>query len=144
LTQLLGNALRPGGAILEVCGLPGAGKTQFCMQLCAAAQIPLQLRPPGPSCEGDIAEAIYIDTEGSFVPRRYLQVCRALLSERRAPQGAQLEAAQLEAVLRRLHVCRAYDATELYATIKQMGSFLKTRPRVRALVVDSIAFSFRH
>lgn len=34
-------------------------------------------------------------------------------------------AAQLEAVMRRLHVCRAYDATELYCTVKQLGDFIK-------------------
>ena len=34
-------------------------------------------------------------------------------------------AAQLEAAMRRLHVCRAYDATELYCTVKQLGDFIK-------------------
>jgi len=140
LNGLLGNAMRPGGAFLEVCGLPGSGKTQFCLQLCAAAQMPILRgsRPCDPG--GDIAEAIFVDTEGSFVPRRYLQVCRALLKERRNTESA----AQLEAVLRGLHVCRAYDATELYATLKNLKSFLQARPKVRVVVVDSIAFSFRH
>jgi len=136
VNQLLGNALR-GGALLEVCGLPGSGKTQFCLQLCAAVQIP---------CDPNVslAEAVFIDTEGSFVPQRYLQVCEALLSERRPQLDPPAAAKQLEAVMRSLHVCRTYDATELYSTIKQLGSFIKGRRQVGAVVVDSIAFSFRH
>eukprot|EP00971_Amphidinium_carterae_P185300 3679434-Amphidinium_carterae.2 len=39
LDKLLGNALRSGAGLMEVCGLPGAGKTQFCLQLCASAQL---------------------------------------------------------------------------------------------------------
>eukprot|EP00933_Yihiella_yeosuensis_P039618 TRINITY_DN33701_c0_g1_i1.p1 TRINITY_DN33701_c0_g1~~TRINITY_DN33701_c0_g1_i1.p1 ORF type:complete len:400 (+),score=59.71 TRINITY_DN33701_c0_g1_i1:88-1287(+) len=149
LNRLLGSALRPGGHILEVCGLPGTGKTQFCLQLCAAAQIPSEFGLAA-GIGRAAPEAIYIDTEGSFVPRRYLQVCQALLNERRSsPSGVQGSSVQqspatLEAILRGLHVCRAYDATELYATVKQLGNFLKSHPRVRTIVVDSVAFSFRH
>ncbi|OLP80275.1 DNA repair protein RAD51-like 3 [Symbiodinium microadriaticum] len=139
LNGLLGSALQGGGALLEVCGLPGSGKTQFCLQLCAAAQI-----SPGLAEPDSLAEAIYVDTEGSFVPERYMQVCEALLSETRPTLDASSVCRLLEAGMRRLHVCRAYDATELYSTIKRLGSFIQGRPRIRALVVDSIAFSFRH
>ncbi|CAJ1436574.1 unnamed protein product [Effrenium voratum] len=136
LNRLLGNALRGGGALLEVSGLPGSGKTQLCLQLCAAAQIP---------CTNEIAEAVFVDTEGSFVPQRYLQVVEALLADRRPHLDPAAAAAQLEAVMRGLHVCRAYDGAELYSTVKQLSSFIKgRRGRIRALVVDSIAFSFRH
>lgn len=136
LGSLLGNALRPGGAILEVCGLPGTGKTQLCEQLCAVAQIPERVHA------GSHAplEAVYVDAEGSFVAARYAQICQAILSERRPGAGS----AELEAVLRRMHVCRTYDATELFATLKQLGPFLQARQRVRALVIDSLAFYFRH
>lgn len=150
LSRLLGNALRPGGTILEVCGLPGTGKTQFCMQLCAAAQIPV--------CEGaappPLAQAIYIDAEGSFTPERYAQMCRSSLAERRAAftssgmvatvAPAAVNPLELEAVLRGMHVCRTYDAAELYSTVKQLGQFLRARPQIRAVVIDSIAFFFRH
>lgn len=138
LSGVLGNALRPGGTILEVCGLPGTGKTQFCMQLCAAAQMP----SCGASALVDsLHEAVYIDAEGSFTAERYAQICRALLLER----GANLtEGSCLETVLRRMHVCRTYDAAEMYSTVKQLDNFLKSHKRVRAIVLDSIAFCFRH
>eukprot|EP00927_Polykrikos_kofoidii_P007421 TRINITY_DN13042_c0_g1_i1.p1 TRINITY_DN13042_c0_g1~~TRINITY_DN13042_c0_g1_i1.p1 ORF type:complete len:383 (-),score=42.78 TRINITY_DN13042_c0_g1_i1:71-1219(-) len=145
--RLLGGALRPSGALLEVCGLPGAGKTQLCLQLCAASQIPLSGRLSGTRVAGgDTYEAVFVDSEGSFVARRYAQVCRALLTERRpaTAKNPEVQAAALECVLRGLHVCRAYDATELYSTVKRLGDFLKKRSRVRALVIDSIAFCFRH
>jgi len=143
LTCLLGNALRPGGSILEVCGLPGTGKTQFCMQLCAAAQIAGLSCPSASSGGGatsSFGEAIYVDAEGSFVARRYAQICQALLVSSR--RGA--DSRDFEAVLRGMHVCRTYDATELYATLKHLGKVLPARPRVRTLIVDSLAFSFRH
>jgi RAD51-like protein 2 len=143
LGRLLGNALRPGAGILEVCGLPGTGKTQLCMQLCAATQIPFA----ADAGHGDalaFAGTVYVDAEGSFVPRRYAQMCRALLGERRQA-FAHAGPAMLEQVLRNMHVCRTYDAAELYATVKNLGTFLKARPgHVRAIVVDSVAFCFRH
>jgi len=135
LGGLLGNALRPGAGILEVCGLPGTGKTQLCMQVCAVAQLPACL-PAG----SDAPEAVFIDAEGSFVASRYAQICQALLAERRPGAGPR----DLEFMLRKMHVCRTYDATELFATLKQMEQFLQAHRGVRALVVDSMAFYFRH
>eukprot|EP00929_Paragymnodinium_shiwhaense_P038787 TRINITY_DN20455_c0_g1_i1.p1 TRINITY_DN20455_c0_g1~~TRINITY_DN20455_c0_g1_i1.p1 ORF type:complete len:315 (-),score=39.03 TRINITY_DN20455_c0_g1_i1:60-1004(-) len=149
ISKLAGSALRPGGAIMELCGLPGAGKTQLCLQICASAQIP-DSRSTG---AGDYSEVLFIDTEGSFVAERYAQVCRALLIEgRRRMSGTWQGGAEssvdvavaLDQVLRGMHVCRPYDATELYATIKRLGHTLKERPRIRAVVVDSLAFFFRH
>jgi len=148
IATLLGGALRPGGGIVEVCGAPGAGKTQLCMQICAAAQV-------GGGCPGaalgGAAEAVYVDVEGAFSARRYAQICQELLAAGRgAPGGAAgpgpaAAAAHsvLDAALRGMHVCRAYDAEELYSTVRQLGCFLKSHPGVRALVIDSIAFCFR-
>ena len=47
----------------EFCGAPGIGKTQLAIQLCVNVQIP-------DTADGCAGEAIYIDTEGSFVPER--------------------------------------------------------------------------
>ena len=55
------------GKITEVCGAAGLGKTQMCMQLCVNVQIP--------ECFGGLAaKAIYIDTEGSFVSNRLIEI----------------------------------------------------------------------
>lgn len=138
LSRLLGNALRPGGAILEVCGLPGTGKTQFCMQLCASAQ----LAALGGIEGGELGEAVYIDAEGSFMASRYAQVCQALLTDSNLPPAS--KPAMLNSMLSRMHVCRTYDVAEMFSTLKHLQKFLSSRPRVRALVVDSLAFFFRH
>lgn len=143
LGRLLGNALRPGGSILELCGLPGTGKTQLCLQLCASAQLP----PDGAGGEEpQLGEAVYIDTEGSFVASRYAQVCEALLSDAARPVAPNPKGAPplLSGMLRKMHVCRTYDVAEMFATLKHLDKFLKGRPSVRALVVDSLAFCFRH
>lgn len=51
------------GQITEFCGVPGVGKTQLGIQLCVDVQLP--------ECFGGAAgEAVYIDTEGSFMVER--------------------------------------------------------------------------
>lgn len=59
------------GKITEVCGAAGVGKTQLCMQLCISIQLPTELG-------GMAAKAIYVDTEGSFVRSRLVEMTRAI------------------------------------------------------------------
>lgn len=73
LDELLGGGIDVG-RLTEVCGTPGAGKTQLSMQLSLNVQIPEALGGVG-------GEAVYIDTEGSLsVVRRF-----PLLPARRPP-----------------------------------------------------------
>lgn len=46
----------------ELCGVPGIGKSQLCMQFALDVQIPELFG-------GNGAETVYIDTEGSLVVR---------------------------------------------------------------------------
>ena len=62
----------PLGKITEVCGAAGVGKTQLCMQMCASVQIPQSLG----GLEG---QAVYIDTEGSFVTSRVVEITNAII-----------------------------------------------------------------
>lgn len=55
----------------EFCGAPGVGKTQLGMQLCLNVQIPEQ-------CGGVGGDAVYIDTEGSFIVERVCDMAEAL------------------------------------------------------------------
>ena len=59
--------------ITELCGAAGVGKTQICMQLCVNVQIP-QI------CGGLAAKAIYIDTEGSFMSNRVVEIANETIS----------------------------------------------------------------
>ncbi len=60
------------GKLTEVCGAAGLGKTQLCMQLCVNVQIPERFGGLG-------AKAIYIDTEGSFVSSRLVEIANATM-----------------------------------------------------------------
>lgn len=59
------------GKITEICGAAGVGKTQLCMQLCINIQLPTELG-------GFAAKAVYIDTEGSFVKSRLVEMTQAI------------------------------------------------------------------
>ncbi|CAE7374708.1 unnamed protein product [Symbiodinium natans] len=58
LNGLLGSALQGGGTLLEVCGLPGSGKTQFCLplgqELCWCLYFPLA----AVRCSADLAAPV--------------------------------------------------------------------------------------
>ncbi|KZV46185.1 hypothetical protein F511_15195 [Dorcoceras hygrometricum] len=56
--------------VTEIGGVPGIGKTQIGIQLAVNVQIPSD-------CGGVEGKAIYIDTEGSFMVERALQIAEA-------------------------------------------------------------------
>ena len=54
----------------ELCGVAGAGKTQFCMQLAVDVTIPEEFGGVG-------GQAVYVDTEGSLVVERLAEMAAA-------------------------------------------------------------------
>ncbi|PKI70414.1 hypothetical protein CRG98_009189 [Punica granatum] len=60
--------------VTEIGGIPGIGKTQIGIQLAVNVQIPVD-------CRGLGGKAIYIDTEGSFMVERVLQIAKACAEE---------------------------------------------------------------
>ncbi|KEG14121.1 putative meiotic recombination protein DMC1 [Trypanosoma grayi] len=66
---LLGGGV-PVGAVTEVCGPPGVGKTQLLMQLAVSCALPRELGGLHGAC-------LFIDTEGSFVPERFREIVHA-------------------------------------------------------------------
>ncbi|XP_035416975.1 DNA repair protein RAD51 homolog 3 isoform X2 [Cygnus atratus] len=118
--------------ITEVCGAPGVGKTQLCMQLAVDVQIP--------ECFGGVCgEAVFIDTEGSFMVDRVADIAAAcvqhcrLIAEAHQEEDHQkaLETFSLESILSHIYYFRCRDYIELLA-------------QVRLVVIDGIAFPFRH
>ena len=69
LDDLLGGGVAVG-EITELCGCPGIGKTQMCIQLCCSVQIPNAFG-------GHEGSAVYVDTEGSFMAERARDVAAA-------------------------------------------------------------------
>ncbi|NXN98029.1 RA51C protein, partial [Rhinopomastus cyanomelas] len=131
--------------ITEICGAPGVGKTQLCMQLAVDVQIP--------ECFGGVAgEAVFIDTEGSFMVDRVVDIATAcvqhcqLIAEAHQEEDhlKALETFSLESILSHIYYFRCRDYTELLAQVYLLPDFLSEHPKVRLVVVDGIAFPFRH
>ncbi|XP_012503856.1 PREDICTED: DNA repair protein RAD51 homolog 3 [Propithecus coquereli] len=96
LDNILGGGV-PLMKTTEICGAPGVGKTQLCIQLAVDVQIP--------ECFGGVAgEAVFIDTEGSFMVDRVVDLATACIQHLQLVAGT----------------------------------------HVRLVIVDGIAFPFRH
>mmetsp|Transcript_18554 Transcript_18554/g.60451 ORF Transcript_18554/g.60451 Transcript_18554/m.60451 type:complete len:337 (+) Transcript_18554:212-1222(+) len=140
--DLLGGGVAPG-EITEFCGVPGIGKTQLGIQLAVSVQLP-------EAFGGLAGEAMYIDTEGSFTVERAVDLTdaavahvRAIARDREADVQAAAATFTRERVLEGIHFFRVHDATELLAMIETLPGYLAQFPRVKLVVIDSIAFHFR-
>ncbi|XP_034027708.1 DNA repair protein RAD51 homolog 3 [Thalassophryne amazonica] len=140
LDAALGGGL-PVGKITEICGIPGVGKTQLCLQVAVDVQIP--------ECFGGLgAQAVFIDTEGSFVLQRAVDLAAAavhhcsLLAEDEE-QLAAMTTFTVDTILSNLFLVRCHDYVELLAEVHLLPDFLSQHPNIRLLVIDSVAFLFR-
>ncbi|KAF7729148.1 DNA repair protein rad51c [Apophysomyces ossiformis] len=77
-------------------------------------------------------ECIYIDTEGSLVTQRLIKMIQS-----RANGGT------VESILKKIHVFRVLDHTELVAIVRQLPMIIKANPNVKLIILDSIAFHVR-
>ncbi|KAM3617042.1 uncharacterized protein V6R79_001607 [Siganus canaliculatus] len=140
LDTALGGGI-PVGKTTEICGAPGVGKTQLCLQLAVDAQIP--------SCFGGAGgQVVFVDTEGSFLFQRVVDVASAvaqhcsLLVEDTEQQVA-METFTTETILSNMFLVRCRDYVELLSELHLLPDFLSAHPKVRLLVIDSIASPFR-
>ncbi|XP_076875588.1 DNA repair protein RAD51 homolog 3 isoform X2 [Brachyhypopomus gauderio] len=141
LDAVLGGGVSVGKTT-EICGTPGIGKTQLCIQLAVDVQIPV--------CFGGLGgKAVYIDTEGGFLAQRAADMSKAavehctLLAED-AEQQAALEDFTLEKILSNIMFIRCHDYVELLAEMYLLPDLLQKDSEVKLVVIDSIAFPFRH
>ncbi|XP_073091445.1 DNA repair protein RAD51 homolog 3-like isoform X2 [Manis javanica] len=144
LDNILGGGV-PLTKTTEICGAPGVGKTQLCMQLAVDVQIP--------ECFGGVeGEAVFIDTEGSFMVDRVVDLATACIQHLQLIAGTHmgeehpkaLEDFSLENILSHIYYFRCHDYIELLAQVYLLPDFLSEHSKVRLVVVDSIAFPFRH
>ncbi|GLD73256.1 DNA repair protein RAD51 homolog 3 [Lates japonicus] len=140
LDAALGGGL-PVGKTTEICGAPGVGKTQLCLQLAVDVQVP--------QCFGGVGgQVIYVDTEGSFLLQRVVDVATAavrhcsLLVEDNEQRTA-MTTFTVETILSNIFLVRCHDYVELLAELHLLPNFLSDHPRTRLLVIDSVAFPFR-
>uniref|UniRef100_A0A8C9UUQ1 DNA repair protein RAD51 homolog 3 n=1 Tax=Spermophilus dauricus TaxID=99837 RepID=A0A8C9UUQ1_SPEDA len=144
LDNILGGGV-PLMKTTEICGAPGVGKTQLCMQLAIDVQIP--------ECFGGVAgEAVFIDTEGSFMVDRVVDLAIACIQHLHLIAGTHMEEEHeralkdftLENILSHIYYFRCHDYTELLAQVYLLPDFLSGHSKVRLVIVDGIAFPFRH
>ncbi|CAN0889839.1 DNA repair protein RAD51 homolog 3 [Linum grandiflorum] len=129
--------------VTEIGGLPGIGKTQLGIQLAINVQIP-------PSCGGLGGKAIYIDTEGSFMVERVLQIAEACtedMTEYRSFLGKDVQACQVEMgakdFLENIYYFRACSCTEQIALVNYLDKFISEHHNVKIVIIDSVTFHFR-
>ncbi|XP_078228852.1 DNA repair protein RAD51 homolog 3 isoform X3 [Callithrix jacchus] len=106
-----------------------------------------------PECFGGVAgEAVFIDTEGSFMVDRVVDLATAciqhlqLIAEKHKGEEHRkaLEDFTLENILSHIYYFRCCDYTELLAQVYLLPDFLSEHSQVRLVIVDGIAFPFRH
>lgn len=141
--DMLGGGIAMG-KITEICGAPGIGKTQLSMQLAVDVCIPELLG-------GAEGEAVYIDTEGSFIVERVVEIALAAVQHissvaDKSEDPELRQCAQeftLDKILDGIHYFRCHDHVELVALVNILPQFRCQHPKVRLVVVDSVAAPFR-
>ncbi|XP_062967858.1 DNA repair protein RAD51 homolog 3 isoform X6 [Cynocephalus volans] len=157
LDNILGGGV-PLMKTTEICGAPGVGKTQICMQLAVDVQIP--------ECFGGVAgEAVFIDTEGSFMVDRVVDLATACIQHLHLTAGTHvgeehqkaLEDFTLENILSHIYYFRCHDYTELLAQVYLLPDLLSEHSKViltnqmttkidrnQALLVPALGESWGH
>ncbi|XP_057500960.1 DNA repair protein RAD51 homolog 3 isoform X2 [Actinidia eriantha] len=132
--------------VTEIGGVPGIGKTQFgiCrIQLAVNVQIPVDFGGLG-------GKAIYIDTEGSFMVERALQIAESCVEDmleyqefvRKKFQACQVQM-QPKDFLKNIFYFRVCSYTEQIAVINYLEKFISEHKDVKVVIVDSVTFHFR-
>lgn len=122
LNLLLGGGIETG-AITEVAGAFGCGKTQLAHCLAVNVQIP-------PEQGGAEGKAAWIDTESTFRPERIKQI-------------AQARGLDPETVLKNIFVARAFNADHQMLLVEKIKDLIKNGEPIKLIIVDSLMAHFR-
>ena len=121
LDELLGGGIETQ-AMTEFIGEYGVGKTQICLMLCVIAQLPLE--------KGGLSgNVVYIDTEGTFMPERVLQIANALELDPHETLG-------------NIFLARAYNSSHQCVLMDHLFSFCPQN-NIKLVIVDSMIGHFR-
>ncbi|GAV78650.1 Rad51 domain-containing protein [Cephalotus follicularis] len=142
LDKILGGGINCK-EVTEIGGVPGIGKTQMGIQLAVNVQIPLDFGGLG-------GKAIYIDTEGSFMVERALQIAEACIEDMSEYSGflcKDFQAGQVKLqpkdILENIYYFRICSYTEQIALVNYLEKFVSERKDVKVIIVDSVTFHFR-
>ena len=121
--EILGGGI-PTGSITEIAGEFSSGKSQICFQLCINAILDEEYG-------GLHGKVFFVDTEGTFSPKRVLQIATY--------NRAKLNAHEL---MKNIYVARSFNADHQIQIVNEADNLLKTE-NVRLVIIDSIASHFR-
>jgi DNA repair protein RadA len=130
LDRLLGGGMEVG-AITELFGRSGSGKTQLCHTISVTSQTSPNLQYPlKKTKEGRSSKVIYIDTEGTFRPERIIQIARA-------------RGLREDKVVRNIHVIDCSTVFEQELSLSQIHDLLDEDKSISLVIADSIIRHFR-
>lgn len=135
IDKILGNGGVQLGSITELLGLPGSGKTQLCLQLCASVQVPKHLG-------GLDAEALFIDTNTNFTLSRFREILSASLLRCQKIMDVPIRCTEDDA-LKRLHYVNAFGLENYCSLMYRLPKFIAEHPNIRLIAIDSITFPFK-
>ena len=121
LDRIFGGGVETG-AITELIGEFGSGKTQICFTLSVTAQLPVEEGGYG----GNVC---VIDTEGTFMPERIMQI-----AEERGLDPTR--------VLEKILIARAYNSEHQAILINSLSE-LVVKSGIKLVIVDSMIGHFR-
>ena len=121
LDKLLGGGIETQ-AITEFIGEFGSGKTQICLMLSVMAQQPSEKGGLG-------GNVVYVDTEGTFIPERILQIATALGLDPHETLG-------------NIFLARAYNSSHQSLLVEHLSEFCPEN-KIKLVVVDSMIGHFR-
>ena len=121
LNELMGGGIETQ-AMTELIGEYGVGKTQICLSLCVRVQLPVE--------EGGLdGKAVYVDTEGTFIPERVFQIAESL-------------GLDPHETLENIFLARAYNSSHQCLLTDHLLKFCPEN-NVKLVVVDSMIGHFR-
>jgi len=121
LNRILGGGVETG-SITELIGEFGSGKTQICFTLSVLAQLPVDEGGYG----GNVC---VIDTEGTFMPERIMQI-------------AEQRGIDTEKILEGVLIARAYNSEHQIILIDNLNELVE-KHHIKLIIVDSMIGHFR-
>jgi DNA repair protein RadA len=121
LNELMGGGIETQ-AMTELIGEYAVGKTQISLTLCVMVQLPVE--------QGGLnGNAVYIDTEGTFIPERVFQIAESLGLDPHETLG-------------NIFLARAYNSSHQCLLTEHLFKFCPEN-NVKLVVVDSMIGHFR-
>ncbi|KAJ1737687.1 DNA repair protein rhp57 [Coemansia sp. Benny D160-2] len=133
IDRCLGGGIRLGN-IVEIVGEGAAGKTQLCIQLAIAAQLPRRFG-------GADGEVIYISTEGAFPVSRLETMVLPFVQRVCGEQYAR--SFSVDELLRKIQVAEFESMETMFHALDYKVPAILSSGRIRLVVVDSIAAHLR-